>query len=1202
MKKFLSMRFWLLISGIAILFSCTPQKTENTELPMSYTRGIGVYPGDPDEYLAPEMNKDYTYRNIALHRAVYQSSSYDFNLTSQLLTDGILCDEEPNILITRTPEGELPKREKEWAIDAGEYTRNILMGEDTFIEYEWTGQMISAQSITLKGSLAYDAEKAINGYEIIVWTSADGTNWFDAAKIESSGLPGEATSWKAHSDPNKTTEQATLPTRSLNLNIDLETSKPFKHFKLELKMPGAAHWTFTEIQFKDKQQQVLNTLPSQVFNSAWMSAEGDEQWVYVDLGTKATFDLVKLYWIHRPTKAQIETSDDAENWTQLAELPSDQGVTDSIACAGLARYVRILMQQPDESGKYVLSEMEVFGKEGLVANPTKRVAHTDRLLSLNGGDWRLERASQVKEVGEDISTTAFDASSWIAATVPGTVLTSYINIGAVPNPNFEDNLMMISESYFNDDFWYRTEFNLPNSYQGKNIFLNFDGINWKADVFLNGKKVDRIEGAFIRGLKDVTSDLKPGKNVLAVRVIHNAHYGAVKEKNEINTDFNGGILGADNPTFHASIGWDWISTVRGRNMGIWNNVFLSTADKVTVQDPLLLTKLALPDTLATLTPSVFVTNHDDQDVHAVLSGFVGDIQFEKEIDLKAGSQQEISFSPQELAQLRDQRLNLWWPNGYGTPYLYKAGFTVKVNGTVSDQLIYQAGIRQMDYEDVDTQLKLYVNGKRYIPLGGNWGFSEHNLNYRAREYDIAVRYHQDMHFNMIRNWVGQIGDEPFYEACDKYGVMVWQDFWLANPADGPDPDDESMFMFNAKDYVKRIRNHASIALYCGRNEGYPTATLDKAFREFVAELHPDMVYFSSSADDGVSGHGPYNALSAEEYFKRVPVKFHSERGMPNVMNYESMARTIRPDHLWPQSGKWGQHDYTMEGAQRGASFNQLIETGFGKPKNAKQFTELAQWINYNGYRAMYESANVNRLGLIIWMSHPCWPSMVWQTYDYYFEPTAAYFGAKKACEPIHIQWNAATDSIEIVNLYKGDLQGLVAELTIRDMQGAIVFTKLEKDLNIANDSTTPCMALGEDESPTTVSYVCLKLYDANQQLISENFYIRSKDVNDYQELKRLKPAELSCKMSYTEQQRQWHGKVTVTNKSNFPALMIRLNVLGGDDEQILPMMYSDNYFSLMPGETKEVTLQWADRDSRGKKAKVMVSAYNVEEFSAKISY
>ena len=179
---------------------------------------------------------------------------------------------------------------------------------------------------------------------------------------------------------------------------------------------------------------------------------------------------------------------------------------------------------------------------------------------------------------------------------------------------------------------------------------------------------------------------------------------------------------------------------------------------------------------------------------------------------------------------------------------------------------------------------------------------------------------------------------------------------------------------------------------------------------------------------------------------------------------------------------------------------------------------------------------------------------------------------------------------------------MVAELTIRDMQGAIVFTKLEKDLNIANDSTTPCMALGEDESPTTVSYVCLKLYDANQQLISENFYIRSKDVNDYQELKRLKPAELSCKMSYTEQQRQWHGKVTVTNKSNFPALMIRLNVLGGDDEQILPMMYSDNYFSLMPGETKEVTLQWADRDSRGKKAKVMVSAYNVEEVSAKRYY
>ena len=1202
MKQFLSAQFWFLLSGLAILGGCTPQKTETSALPESYTRGIGMYPGDLKEYMAPKMEKDFTYRNIALHRAVYQSSSYDFNLTSQLVTDGILCEKEPNILIARTPDGELPKREKEWAIDAGEYTRNILMGDDTFIEYEWTDQTIPAQSITIKGSLAYDAEKAINGYKILVQTSADGTDWEEAAKIESSGLPGEATSWKAHSDPNKTTEQATLPTRSLNMDINLKVTKPFKKFKLSMQMDGAAHWTFTEIQFKDKQQQVMNTLPSQIFNSAWMSADGNEQWVYVDLGTTATFDLIKLYWLHKPVKAQVETSDDAENWILLSELPNDKNLKDSIACKGLARYIRVLMQQPDESGKYMLSEMEVFGKEGLVANSTSRPTGTNLKTPLNGGDWRLERASQVKDKGEVISTADFDATAWVAATVPGTVLTSYINIGAVPNPNFEDNLMMISESFFNEDFWYRTEFNVPSAYQGKNVFLNFDGINWKADIYLNGKKIDRIEGAFIRGKENITASVQPGKNVLAVRVIHNAHYGAVKEKNEKNTDFNGGILGADNPTFHASIGWDWISTVRGRNMGIWNNVYLTAADKITVQDPLVLTKLALPDTLATLTPSVFVTNHDSKDVHAVLSGFIGDIQFEKEIDLKAGAKEEIAFLPEEFKQLKDQRLNLWWPNGYGTPYLYKAGFTVKIDGTISDQLTYLAGIRQMNYTDVDTQLKLFVNGKRFIPLGGNWGFSEHNLNYRAREYDIAVKYHKDMHFNMIRDWVGQIGDEPFYEACDKYGIMVWQDFWLANPADGPDPDDESMFMRNAKDYVKRIRNHASIGLYCGRNEGYPTATLDKALREFVATLHPDMVYFSSSADDGVSGHGPYNALSAEEYFKRVPVKFHSERGMPNVMNYESMVRTIRPDHLWPQSGKWGQHDYTMEGAQRGASFNQLIEVGFGKPKDAKQFTELAQWINYNGYRAMYESANVNRLGLIIWMSHPCWPSMVWQTYDYYFEPTAAYFGAKKACEPVHIQWNAATDSIEIVNLYGGDLQGLVAELTVRDMQGKIVTTKQEKNLNIANDSTTPCMALGEDESPTTVSYVCLKLYDANQQLISENFYLRSKDGNDYQELKRLPQTTLSSKMSYSEQQRQWNGKVTITNKSDVPALMIRLNVVGSDGVQILPMLYSDNYFSLMPGESKEVSLQWADRDTHGKKAKVMISGYNVEEQAAKITY
>ena len=128
----------------------------------------------------------------------------------------------------------------------------------------------------------------------------------------------------------------------------------------------------------------------------------------------------------------------------------------------------------------------------------------------------------------------------------------------MPDPNYADNQLLVSESFFNSNFWYRNEFEMPEDFKHGRVFLNFDGINWKANVFLNGEKAGRIEGAFMRGHLDVTDLIKAGKNVMAVEIIKNEHIGAVKEKNKQSTDFNGGILGADNPTFHATIGWDWI--------------------------------------------------------------------------------------------------------------------------------------------------------------------------------------------------------------------------------------------------------------------------------------------------------------------------------------------------------------------------------------------------------------------------------------------------------------------------------------------------------------------------------------------------------------------------------------------------------------------------------------------------------------------
>ncbi|MBQ6031699.1 MAG: beta-glycosidase, partial [Prevotella sp.] len=483
---------------------------------------------------------------------------------------------------------------------------------------------------------------------------------------------------------------------------------------------------------------------------------------------------------------------------------------------------------------------------------------------------------------------------------------------------------------------------------------------------------------------------------------------------------------------------------------------------------------------------------------------------------------------------------------------------------------------------------IFVNGKRFIPLGGNWGFSENHLNYRAREYDIAVGYHRDMNFTMIRNWVGQTGDEEFYDACDRYGIMVWQDFWLANPADGPDPKDEEMFVRNAKDYVYRIRQHLCIALYCGRNEGYPPATLNEQLKDLVAQQHPGMLYIPSSADDGVSGHGPYSALTAKEYFKKATPKLHTERGMPNIMTFEGLSRTLRKEHLWPQNNFWGQHDFTMQGAQKGSTFNLLTEQALGASSDAADFTTKAQWINYNGYRAMYESNHQTRSGLLIWMSHPAFPSMTWQTYDYYFEPTAAYFACKKACEPLHLQWNAATDSIQLVNLYVDNCKTMTATAEILDMYGKPVWKQTMKVCPMA-DSTTNLMLLPKERLTTDVGFVRLSLTDQHSKSLYNNIYVFGKEENNYQSLNNLPKTTIK---QMIQSKGNTSMRVVLKNTGKVPALMVRLNLVGEDGEQILPVHYSDNYFHLMPGEEKLVDISWKKEDARGMNVSVKVCGYH----------
>jgi len=424
--------------------------------------------------------------------------------------------------------------------------------------------------------------------------------------------------------------------------------------------------------------------------------------------------------------------------------------------------------------------------------------------------------------------------------------------------------------------------------------------------------------------------------------------------------------------------------------------------------------------------------------------------------------------------------------------------------------------------------------------------------------------------------------------------VVWQDFWLANPVDGPDPDDNDLFLRNARDFMLRIRTHPSLGLYCGRNEGYPPQPIEEGLRKLLAELHPDLHYISSSADDVVSGHGPYRAQPLKAYFtQRATPKFHSEMGMPNIVTFDSLKLMMPESAMWPQGAMWGLHDFSLNGAQGGASFRDMIDKGYGGASTAAEWTTLAQFINYDGYRAMFEAQSKNRMGLLIWMSHPAWPSFVWQTYDYYFEPTAAYFGAKKASEPLHIQWNPATDSVEVVNYSARDARGLTAHVEILNLDGTLKWEQTAS-VDSPEDSDVSPIKMEYPSGLSAVHFIRLKL-TRGADPISENFYWRGIEEGNLRAIRDLPKVTLEAKTSVERRGDRWVLTTDLHNASRQPALMVRLKaVREKTGDRILPAIYSDNYVSLMPGERRTIRTDLTDADTRGERPRMAIDGFNVK--------
>ena len=875
------------------------------------------------------------------------------------------------------------------------------------------------------------------------------------------------------------------------------------------------------------------------------------------------------------------------------------------------------------------------------------------------GGWRLAEAPKVTADGPQISQAGFNARDWLVATVPGTVLTTMIDRGIYPDPDYGLNNLAIPESLNKQDYWYRTEFKAPSSTGGRHFTLTFEGINYKAAVWLNGRSLGTITGAFIRGVFDVTNVLKPGQaNVLAVRVSPPPHPGIPQEQSiKGGPGENGGLMCLDGPTFVATEGWDWIPAIRDRDTGIWQPVTLTATASMKIGDPQVVTTLPLPDTSrAEVEVTVPVENVTGAPVSGTLNAAFEQVSVVKNVSLPPGKS-IVKLTPAEFTQLTVQNPRLWWPNGYGKPELYHLKLSFAEGNAISDSKEVQFGIREITYElslldsaghlrrveyfpsaarnrnetvvDVSHEgmrgipavdsfpamfppewkenwrswvasltpgsesspavrplddfkmtpyLVIKINGIRIACRGGNWGMDDSRKRVSRSRLEPYFRLHRDANLNFIRNWVGQNTEEVFYDLADEYGLLVWNDFWASTQNYNVEPEDPALFLKNAADTISHFRNHPSIVMWCGRNEGVPQPVINRGLAELIQSLDGTRYYSPSSNQINLQHSGPYRYQDPVLYYTTWNHGFSVETGTPSMSTLESFRAWIPEADQWPIDDVWAYHDWHHSGNGVIAPFMDQLQAEFGAATGLEDFERKAQMLNYVEHRAIFEGMNAHlwapNSARILWMTQPAWPSTMWQILSSDYDTQASFYGTKKACEPVHVQLDLSNFNVNIVNTTRDSLAGLLVSANVLSLDNRLLLHHEEKrDANAdsVNDGfqleLAPLLSTG-------VVLVKLELQDASGKLLSDNLYWLGADSSSYRQLTRLPAAMVSATATSKRIDGEFQIKVQLQNRGSRAALANKLTLLSTGGSRILPAYLSDNYVSLLPGESREIEIDY----------------------------
>ena len=890
--------------------------------------------------------------------------------------------------------------------------------------------------------------------------------------------------------------------------------------------------------------------------------------------------------------------------------------------------------------------------------------------------WLLRSSVLVPDDGGRISTTDYQPRQWLKTRVPSTVLSALVRSGVYPDPRVGLNAYRIPDSSdeFNrehdlagfsylpdkrnpwrDPYWYRTEFDLPPLSADQRVWLHFDVINYRAEVWVNGKRIAdprQMAGMFQRFQFDITAQAKAGTNVVAVKIYPVDHPG----KPDTQLDVLGRCRGEHKEierdvTEIETTGYDCMMTVPDRNMGICQDVWLEFTGPVDIRNPFVVTDLPLPETdRATLAVSAEVVNGTAAPVRGVLRGTVAttDVRFEQRVELAAHETRLVTIDPKPV--IRNPRL--WWPVNYGEQHLYEltlqfevedgGGQTSKPPATsgspgapaaardghapkVSDFERVTFGVRKVTCEmhEIDGWhgRRVLVNGRKIFCRGG-YIQPELMFDWDARRMEAEIGYYARANLNFI--YFEDIPNPPtaLLELCDRYGVLFGNCFYACSW--NYRGDDFDLLERCTVDLIKRYRNHPSLIMYMTMNEGVPCERIYTMWRRQVLTLDGTRWfipsgYFPSDRKDvpawlkkdlpaGMNdlGSKSYTWQEPDTYFRWVRQRrnwmFMMESGSASLPPISSLSRFL-PEVNAPDAAHGKRYPLDPDWAHHGANsyfagYDNALRRLHGEPESVTDYCWKGHLLTADQHRAKYEAVN-HRLwdvtsGFTQWKINACEPSVQWQIFDWYLKPMVSWFYIKNACEPLHVQLNPPDRMVSVINTRLTAQPDLEVRARVFDLNAKLLWEKATK-LSVPANTYRESFTIPEPSTTTPVHFVKLELKDSQGRPQSQNFYwLRTRGTSDYKALQSLPPVELSATCTIETRDLQRMGRVTLRNPSGRIALFIQLAMTKGHGgEEILPVVWDDNYFSLLPGESREIGCTFAAQDAKGDEPSLEVGGWNV---------